>query len=478
MSIKLTSLGGILIASSVLVIQPAHAITLKKAVSVALDSNPHIGQAIENREAHEFELRQAKGLLLPSLDLEGSAGRRRLDNPSRRRLGIEDDDLNPVEADLVFKQRLFDGGKVRAEIDRQASRVDSASFRVLERSEYIGLQVVKEYLEYLLQGRIVSESAKNLRAHRSIAGGVSSSAAGGALTTADRQQARERVLAAKARLQESEEDLSATKIRFLKLTGVPLTRASRPGSISRKLPKSLDKAIALARTNNPRVHLGKADVDAADAQVDAAKSDRLPELYFEGRARAGHDIDGSSGRTTDLQARVVLKWNLYRGGIKVANEQEQIRRSGEKRMVLHQIHRDLEESVRSSWDRRIKRARLAKTLRQQTRVNASLVSSYQAQFRIGKRSLLDVLDAQNTKYNTNILAVTAVYASLFAEYSLLAATGTLLDTLNLVPAKQSEAYARAEFNVPPTAPTETYKRVPSQQINNLPLDLLAPFRRK
>ncbi len=169
---------------------------------------------------------------------------------------------------------------------------------------------------------------------------------------------------------------------------------------------------------------------------------------------------------------------MYRGGIKTANEQEQIRRAGEQRMVLHQIHRDLEQSVRLSWDRRIKRAQLAVTLRQQTRVNARLVNSYQAQFRVGKRSLLDVLDAQNTKYNTDILAVTAVYASLFAEYRLLAATGTLLGTLNLVPAKQSEAYARAEFNVPPTSPTETYKRVPSQQINNLPLDLLAPIRRK
>jgi adhesin transport system outer membrane protein len=475
---KSIMLVGSLTVSCTLTLHSAYAISLKEAVSVALDSNPDIGQAIENREAHEFELRQANGLILPSLDLEASAGYRRLDNPSRRRLSIDDDDLNPVEGGLVLKQRLFDGGRVRAEIDRQASRVDSASFRVHERSEYIALQVVKEYMEHLLQSRIVSESVKNLRAHRRIAGRVSSSVAGGALTTADRQQAEERVLAAKSRLQENEEDLSATTIRFLKLTGVPLTRASLPRSVASKLPKSLDKAIALARTNNPRVHMGRADVDAADAQVSAAKSDRLPELYFEGRALAGNDVDGSSGRTTDLQARVVLKWNLYRGGIKVANEQEQIRRAGEQRMVLHQIHRELEESVRSSWDRRIKRAQLANTLKQQTRVNSKLVNSYKAQFLVGTRSLLDVLDAQNTKYNTDVLAVTAVYASAFAEYRLLAATGTLLDTFGLTPAKQSKAYARAEFNVPPTSPTETYKRVPSQQINNLPLDLLAPIRRK
>jgi adhesin transport system outer membrane protein len=53
---------------------PAQAITLHEAIAVALESNPEIGQAIENREAIEFELRQARGLYLPSVDLEASAG--------------------------------------------------------------------------------------------------------------------------------------------------------------------------------------------------------------------------------------------------------------------------------------------------------------------------------------------------------------------------------------------------------------------
>ena len=51
----------------------AHALTLKEAMAVTLESNPEIGQAMENREAIEFELRQARGLYLPSIDLEAGA---------------------------------------------------------------------------------------------------------------------------------------------------------------------------------------------------------------------------------------------------------------------------------------------------------------------------------------------------------------------------------------------------------------------
>ena len=54
-----------------------------------------------------------------------------------------------------------------------------------------------------------------------------------------------------------------------------------------------------------------------------------PRFNLEGRARAGHDIDGFAGRTTDLQALGVLRWTLYNGGTKEANVREQQHRADE-----------------------------------------------------------------------------------------------------------------------------------------------------
>ena len=121
---------GLLTTVAILSCGNAHALTLKEAMAVAVESNPEIGQAIQNREAIEFELRQAKGLYLPSVDLEASAGARRLDNPDRRALSIDNDTLYPAETDLTVTQTLYDSGARRAELNRQASRVDGASFRV------------------------------------------------------------------------------------------------------------------------------------------------------------------------------------------------------------------------------------------------------------------------------------------------------------------------------------------------------------
>jgi len=372
----LKAIASLLLAGTFLAAGPSHAFTLEEAIGVALESNPEIGQAIENREAIEFELRQAKGLYLPSVDLEASAGVRRLDNTSRRALDIDDDSLYPTEAGVVVTQTLFDSGARRAELNRQASRVDGASFRVLERSEFIALTVVQDYLEYMLQASIVGQSKDNLAFHQSMLGDITRGIEGGALDEADRQQVEERLYSARSRVLESSEELENAKIRFYKTVGKPLTNPRKPGSVAGSLPRSLDEAIGLARQNNPRVHMANADIDAASALVDAARAEFGPKVIAEGRARAGNDIDGDDGDTNDLQARVVLRWNLYRGGIDKANEQEQIRRASEQRLVLHQVYREIEEAVRISWERRFRQAELASALRLQVATNDRLVQSY------------------------------------------------------------------------------------------------------
>lgn len=453
----------------------AGAMTLREAVTEALGSNPEILQAAENREAVEFELRQARGLFLPTVDLDASAGVRRLDSPSRRRLGEENQSLSPAEVGLSINQVLFDGGNRRSEVERQASRVDGASFRVAERSEGIALQVAQEYLEILLQAEIVAETRNNVGFHQQMVGEIQESVAGGALTSADTTQARERLLAARARHHEASEDLEAAKIRFLRLVGKQIGKPKYPGSLSSALPRDLQTAIDMARAQSPRVAASGADVDAADAMVRGAQAAYMPNVSLQGRARYGDDVDGSRGHTSELEAKVVARWNLYRGGQDVAKEQERIRRASEQRHALHQVHREVEESVRTAWDRRIKRSELAATLKQQAATNAQLVSSYREQLRVGQRSLLDVLDAQNTRYNVAVLARTSQYAALFEEYRILAATGSLARTLGIATVEQGQAYARDTFSVRQEAEPD-YKRLPSRQVRELPFDLLAPVR--
>lgn len=431
-------------------------IDLKTAVETAMLTHPEINQAVENRTAIEFEREQAQGMFMPRISVEGSVGIRRLENATRKSLGIANKELYPMEGGLRIEQILFDGGSRSSELKRQASRTDGAAFRVEERAQFVALQVSRQYLDFLLQQRIVAASEDNISFHDRLVGDLREGVTKGSISIADQQQAEERQQAARARLTEANQDMINTGASFRTLTGLDLVDgAMLPPSLGESIPGSLEESIALARQQNPRVREAQADVDAAHAMVRKAKADIAPTVSLEGNARIGEDIDGFSGETNDLQGGLVLRWDIFNGGINRAKIQEMYRRERETQFKLDQAAREAEEDVRVAWNAWDSQGKLVKELDAQSAVSDELLRSYRAQFNVGRRSLLDVLDAQNTRYNVQVRAETARFAQFFAEFKLLAAQNALLRAMQVEPPKAAQATARARFNVESTEPLDS-----------------------
>ncbi|HET7708467.1 MAG TPA: TolC family protein [Sphingomicrobium sp.] len=446
---------------------PAYAIELREAVQAAMNNNPDIRQAVANRYATQEERVQSQGLYYPRVSVEGSAGVRSLRNPTRRSIGIADQTLYPIEGELIVDQLLFNSGGREALIRRDAARTDAAAARVEERSEFVALNVARNYIDYLLQQRLVAIAEDNATFHQRLAGDLREGVSRGSISIADQQQAEERLQSARARVTEAREDLEAAAISFQTLTGLPIDSVSMPPDLSQYLPASLADAEAAARVNNPRVQEALADLAAAREETRNARAEIGPRVNLEGRARAGHDIDGFAGRTTDLQANVVLRWTLYNGGTKEANAREQANRADEVHGRVFERTRQAEEDTRSAWSRLQNQTRLVTELEQQGRITDDLLLSYREQFNVGRRSLLDVLDAQNTRYNVQAQIDTSRLARLYAQYRLLAATNRLVEALGVSIPAAAIADQRERFRVNPIPPEELNE-------NSYPYPVMAP----
>ena len=441
--------GAVLLCTS-----PAYAIELRDAVQAAMNNNPDIRQAVANRYATQEERVQSQGLYYPRVSVEGSAGIRSLRNPTRRSIGIADQTLYPIEGQAIVDQLLYDSGGREALIRRDAARTDAAAARVEERSEFVALNIARNYIDYLLQQRLVAIAEDNATFHQRLAGDLREGVSKGSISIADQQQAEERLQSARARVTEAREDLEAAAISFQTLTGLPIDTVSMPPDLSQYLPASLADAEAAARVNNPRVQEALADLAAAREETRHARAEIGPRFNREGRARAGHDIDGFAGRTTDLQANVVMRWTLYNGGIKEANVREQANRADEVHGRLFERTRSAEEDTRSAWSRLQNQTRLVTELEQQGRITDDLLLSYREQFNVGRRSLLDVLDAQNTRYNVQAQVETSRLAKLYAQYRLLAATNRLVEALGVSIPVAATADQRQQFRVNPIPPED------------------------
>jgi hypothetical protein len=136
---------------------------------------------------------------------------------------------------------------------------------------------------------------------------------------------------------------------------------------------------------------------------------------------------------------------------------------------LRCLHVDDDHPQVGAAGRMHRQGELASVYLEQLTASRNLVEAYQEQFNVGDRSLLDVLDAQNTRYNLQVLHETAQYSARFAEYRLLAASGHLLSYLGVRAPTGSTAYARETFDVPSF---DSFEPRPRQEVPfNRPLNL-------
>jgi outer membrane protein, adhesin transport system len=427
------AVGSVMLAALLAQSDAALATTIEDSIQAALKTNPEVGVVAADREAIEQELRQARAEYLPSVDLRGAAGPEYTDNPVTRN---DDDDhgsktLLRLESQLTLTQMLFDGFATQSEVQRQIARIDSASYRVQEAAEFIGLDAVEAHLDVLRNQALVELARENLEQHQGILGQVRQLERQGAGSIGDVRQAESRLAEAQNSLAVALGNLRDAEAFYLAVVGIAPVDLEEGAAPVVAVPESPDAAASLASVSSPTVQIADADVEVAEAELRGARAGYYPNLDLELGAAAGNDIDGIEGNEVSAQALVVLRYNLFRGGADIAREREAFLRIKEARENLRVAQRDAEREARVAYNALLTaRARL-EALRLGVEAQRATRDVYAQQFDLGQRGLLDLLDAENELFIDRTNVVTATFTEMFAVYRVLAVIGMMLDTLDI-----------------------------------------------
>lgn len=424
-----------LLWAAMLVPYPAAAQALAQAVEQAVRSNPEVLAAGSRRLAADEGLKQARAGYLPRVDVSGAGGRVRLDSQSSRALGASDSSYARHAADVTITQMLFDGFAVSSDVERQGARIDGAAYRVGATAEDIALRTVGVYVEVLRRQETVAIGVANLQAHQHIFDQIRLGADNGVLRRADLFQAESRLALAQASLRAEEGALQDAMAAFLRVVGATPQRLSRPDSFAAVLPATEREAQQVASGSHPALGAGQADIAEAEAARSLARSELWPRLDLE--AGAGRDRDRVLGTTDERRVMLRLRYNLFRGNADKARINEAGFQIQEAEQNLERLRRQVQESVSLAYNAyRTAQERLA-SLQQYVQASDATRVSYGRQFRIGQRSLLDLLNAENEYFSARTAYVTGQYTELASQYRILAGMGLLLATLNVAPPSEA-----------------------------------------
>ncbi|CTQ46807.1 Outer membrane efflux protein BepC precursor [Roseibium aggregatum] len=373
---------------------------------------------------------------MPTVALSANLGPERLDRPNSFTANENDEWRFSKEFTLTVEQLLFDGFTSVNQIYRQSARVDGAALRVMERSEATALDAVEAYIDVIRHTAILSKARMNVAKHQRIYSDVQQRFEGGETGAADLSQARERVAAAEVIVSEVQKSLLDTIAKFERVVGkAPTSLApAKPASVP---AGPVNRLVDVAVQVHPQVRAALADADAAKYDYESTKGNFLPEVSLRGRATVGDDIGGIEGRNNEYSGKVVFSWNLYNGGRDSALTLEYGERLTEAQIRVDRVRRELKEGIERSWASVTTTSQRIKALQNQLAANRQVVEGYRQEYDIGQRTLLDVLNAENALFNSEIeiISARAVYA--FSTYQLRATSGDLLVYLNVTPPAES-----------------------------------------
>lgn len=252
-------------------------ITLAHAVLGAYGFSRDIKMAEARKDQALSQSRQARGLLLPSLTLRDSSGRETsspasVTDAATGSAKTRDEHIRKDKI-VTFKQPLLDAPSL-LDWGRRDSIVDSRQGALISAQGDTYVAAVQSYLN-IITTRLLSELYQEYEQQLDILlNYVSKRAEAGASSQSDMERVRARSLAAKSQRIEQDAAYSAAIVEFIRLTNLAPRSVVLPhrDEVSRDLPENYDKGIDAALETNPDVRVLKAELDAAERDIQAARA--------------------------------------------------------------------------------------------------------------------------------------------------------------------------------------------------------------
>lgn len=418
-----------------------HAQTLAASVAMAVQNFPEIRAAMANQRAVGESADQARSSWLPTIDATLGRGTETSNNATTRELGNEQT-LKRREADLNLTQLLYDGGVTSGQARRFEARSQAADDQLSNTSETIAGRTAQAYVEVARLRGLSQLANDNVVRHQQTLEQVTLLADSGRGRRADVQQAEARYAFAQSSLTQLRNQLVQAEAAYRHLVGQSPGALADPGDFASKLPPTLDVALPAALDGHPAIRAAQKDLLAAQADRESSRGREIaPRLTLELGTSANHNLDGVTGLSGDRTAMLRLRYNLYRGGADSSRVRESEARIDEALANVAKAKNDVERDLRQAWDGlREDRARLPQLGRYVAASN-EVVLSYRAQFGIGQRTLLDVLNAENELFTAKSTLYSGLSAITAGELRVLAAMAKLREVLGVAVATGDAAPA-------------------------------------
>lgn len=441
-----------LIMAAILTSSSALADTLYEAVQHGMIANPDVLSNTAKGLAAKQAIDKAKGGYFPTIDVNTGFGRERSLNPTTAaiddtRIAI----LNRTESAVELRQNLFAGGGIVNEVKRNLYITEAQRWKTQGVAEDLALEITKDYLAVLMHQRLYAYSISNLQAHKSVFKMIKERSDAGISREAELDQAVARLALAESNKISAQANLQEAKINYARVVGKWPENLTWPHiPTAKELPGNLTKALEKGLDNHPTVKSSYADIKQAKSQYKVARAAYYPKVDLILSSSKNRNLSGLLGPNNADLAAVRMNYNAFRGGADLARIKETAYQVQEAYEIKNRSLLQLKEALRLSWNAYTSAALRLRPLKTHVSASKRTRIAYQDEFKVGKRTLLDLLDSQNEYYQSEIELAHGENDEMLSRFRILNGMGNLLRYLKLrlpVNVVNNDVFSSAQTNI-------------------------------
>ncbi|PUE66415.1 TolC family outer membrane protein [Arcobacter lacus] len=414
-----------------------NALTLKESVLEVLDTNPVVQERLKNFNETQQDLEIAKSEWLPSLDYSARIGRNNsgdLKDSGNSKFDhtVQDSTYSHYTNSLKLTQNIFNGFSTTHKINYQETRILGAAYHYLENANDIAFQMVGAYIDVIRSYQLYQNAKDNVDINQKIYDDVKSLYEQGLTTKSEMTKIYASLSLANSNLVVQKNNTMDKEFRFKRLLGrdVKVSTLTLP-ALNYAMPESKERATMVAIQNNPSILVSSFNIKGAQELYKQKKSAFMPTVDLElEQVFNDYTTENAYDSADDRQkAYVVMNWNLYKGGAHEADLQKSKSSISKEVELQRDLKRQTIESLELSWSAYEMLGKQLEELYKYYQYSEDTLESYRSEYEMGRRTLLDLLSAQNDLVNSKSQIINAQMDKLFAQYRVLDAMGVLVSSV-------------------------------------------------
>lgn len=401
---------------------PASAETLAEVVGQVVKTHPRVKSARSTARSVQYEIEQAEAGNNPKFGLIADPGRSY--NSGTKKYSAAGD------FGVRGTYLLFDGNRTDNEIDRQRARFLTASERGKLTEDQIATQITDVYIEVLKQEKLSLLASQNVVAHTDLYDKTQEIVKFDKGRAFDLAQAGARLQQAKVTLSSRSGALQEARATLEALAGFGPSNLVMPADPAKAIPPSQRAALEQLESH-PSFKAAQAEIQSARRASDIAAAWSKPRVDFQGTINSPQDNEGHRDYLKGYDVRLAVQWNPFDGGAGKAGSQAAAEQLNAAKDNLDAVRRDLSNEVTRFWSQIETRRGRISAWDDLAKQNSKVRDVYWQQFKIGRRTMLDLLNAENELFQTRSNAETDRMDLLQSQYRLLGSLAQLTQWLGV-----------------------------------------------